>query len=164
LLFDLLSADEELDRANVFDVELLAERLTGALGWLRGCHGTGSLPLALFGASTGAAAALWAAAEPGARIASIVSRGGRPDLASARLGEVTAPTLLIVGGKDHIVLELNHAAQARMRCETRLAVVPGASHLFEEPGALDDVARLATRWFRSHFATDANAATPRGGG
>jgi putative phosphoribosyl transferase len=110
------------------------------------------LPVGYFGASTGAAAALWAAAEPDVDIAAIVSRGGRPDLAAPRLEAVTAPTLLIVGGNDDVVLELNHQAHTRLRCENRLAVVPGASHLFEEPGTLQAAAALARDWFTSHLA------------
>ncbi|MGA7989113.1 MAG: phosphoribosyltransferase, partial [Candidatus Dormiibacterota bacterium] len=100
----------------------------------------------------GAAAALWAAAEPGAKVAAVVSRGGRPDLAASRLALVDAPTLLIVGGHDQIVLDLNRQAQARLHCETRISVVPGATHLFEEPGALEEVARLARDWFRDHLS------------
>jgi putative phosphoribosyl transferase len=150
LLIDLLTRDEELDRANVFDVELLGRRLVGATEWLR-THPAGvRSPIGYFGASTGAGAALWAAAEPGAGIAAVVSRGGRPDLAARRLGEVHAPTLFIVGGDDEVVLELNRAAQAQMQCETQLRVVLGATHLFEEPGALDRVANYARNWFLRH--------------
>jgi putative phosphoribosyl transferase len=149
LLFDLLTPVEALDRANVFDTVLLADRLVGATHWLREQPETAGLPIGYFGASTGAAAALWAAAELG-DIAAVVSRGGRPDLAGPSLTEVTAPTLLIVGGRDEIVLDLNRHAQQRMRCETRLEVVPGAGHLFEQPGALDAVADLAAKWFVSH--------------
>jgi len=155
LLFDLLTPLEEVDRANVFDVELLAGRLEQATDWLRHRAGVESLPVGYFGASTGAAAALWAASEPGAEVAAIVSRGGRPDLADHRLGAVRAPTLLIVGGLDQLVLELNREAQAQLRCESRLAVVPGATHLFEEPGTLRAVAELARDWFSSHLATHA---------
>lgn len=152
LLFDLLTEEEETDRANVFDTGLLARRLTDATGWLRGRPETQGLAVGYFGASTGAAAALWAAAEPGARIAAVVSRGGRPDLAGPRLPAVNAPTLLIVGGHDELVLDLNRDAQARLRCESRLAVVPGATHLFEEPGALEKVTDLARDWFTDHMA------------
>ncbi|MGV9993851.1 phosphoribosyltransferase family protein [Streptomyces sp. NPDC003374] len=152
LLFDLLTEDEARDRSNVFDTVLLAARLTGATDWLREQPGTGSLAVGYFGASTGAAAALWAAAEPDARIAAVVSRGGRPDLAGPRLAAVTAPTLLIVGGADPVVLDLNRRAQAELRCENRLEVVPGATHLFEEPGALDTVTALARDWFTDHMA------------
>ncbi|WP_037673801.1 phosphoribosyltransferase [Streptomyces griseus] len=152
LLFDLLTEEEEVDRANVFDTVLLARRLADATRWLRGQPGTEGLPVGYFGASTGAAAALGAAAEPGARIAAIVSRGGRPDLAGPRLPEVTAPTLLVVGGRDQQVLEVNQQAQTRLRCENRLAVVPGATHLFAEPGALEQVMELARDWFTDHMA------------
>ncbi len=151
LLFDLLTADEELDRANVFDIPLLAARLVAATAWLGRQPETAELPLGLFGASTGAAAALIAAADLGPRIGAVVSRGGRPDLAAERLGEVTAPTLLIVGGHDIEVLELNRRAQRRLRCENDLEVVPGATHLFEEPGALETVSALAIDWFRGHL-------------
>ena len=152
LLFDLLTEDEETERANVFDTDLLARRLADATGWLRGQPEAEELAVGYFGASTGAAAALWAAAEPDARIAAVVSRGGRPDLAGPRLPAVTAPTLLIVGGHDRLVLDLNRDAQARLRCENRLAVVPGATHLFEEPGALEQVTELARDWFTDHMA------------
>jgi len=151
LLFDLLTPEEETDRANVFDIGLLARRLTGVTGWLRAQPGTAGLPVGYFGASTGAAATLWAAAEPGAGIAAVVSRGGRPDLAGPRLGSVRAPTLLIVGGRDDVVLGLNRQAQAGLRCENHLAVVPGATHLFEEPGTLAAAAGLARDWFAGHL-------------
>ncbi len=153
LLFDLLTPDEELHRANVFDIALLAGRLTDATGWLRGQPATQSLPVGYFGASTGAAAALWAAADEGDGIAAVVSRGGRPDLAGSRLGLVRAPTLLIVGGRDQLVLDLNRQAQAELRCENDLAVVPGATHLFEEPGALVAAAELARDWFARHLTS-----------
>ncbi len=158
LLFDLLTMDEERQRANVFDVDLLGARLTSVIAWLRRDPALARLPVGLFGASTGAAAALWTAAEPDAGISAIVSRGGRPDLAAERLPLVTAPTLLIVGGNDAVVLRLNEEAAQRMRCEHEISVVPGATHLFEEPGALDAVARLATKWFVSHFARAENVA------
>ena len=151
LLFDLLTVDEEVVRSNVFDVALLAERLTAATVWLRSQPYVPALPVGYFGASTGAGAALWAAAEPGADVAAVVSRGGRPDLAAGRLHRVAAPTLLIVGGLDDVVLELNREAQAELRCESHLSVVPGATHLFEEPGALEAVAELAGEWFTSHL-------------
>jgi putative phosphoribosyl transferase len=154
LLFDLLTSAEEDDRANVFDVGMLAGRLVEATRWLteEGVEGAG-LPVGYFGASTGAAAALWAAAEPGGvPISAVVSRGGRPDLAGERLRVVTAPTLLIVGGRDAMVLELNGTAQAVLGGESRLAVVPGATHLFEEPGALSEVSELARDWFLTHLA------------
>ncbi|MFJ8200376.1 phosphoribosyltransferase family protein [Streptomyces sp. NPDC096152] len=152
LLFDLLTEAEERDRANVFDIDLLAERLVGATAWLREEPDVEGLAVGYFGASTGAAAALWAAAEPDARPAAVVSRGGRPDLAGPRLSAVTAPTLLIVGSADLTVLELNRQAQALLRCENRLAVVPGATHLFEEPGTLEAVTELARDWFTDHMA------------
>ena len=152
LLFDLLTQGEEADRANVFDIGLLARRLIDATRWLRAQPGAAGLPVGYFGASTGAAAALWAAAEPGIAIAAVVSRGGRPDLAGSRLGYVRAPTLLIVGGRDDVVLGLNRDAQAGLRCENQLAVVPGATHLFEEPGTLAAAAGLARDWFAGHLA------------
>ncbi|ARP69445.1 phosphoribosyl transferase [Streptomyces pluripotens] len=152
LLFDLLTEEEEGDRTNVFDIGLLAGRLTDATRWLREEPEVEGLAVGYFGASTGAAAALWAAAEPSTRPAAVVSRGGRPDLAGPRLPAVTAPTLLIVGGADPMVLDLNREAQARLRCENRLAVVPGATHLFEEPGTLDAVTELARDWFTDHLA------------
>lgn len=147
LLFDLLTEAEAADRANVFDTPLLAHRLRQADHWLTGRFGAGALSTGYFGASTGAAAALWAAAEPDSRVAAIVSRGGRPDLADERLPDVTAPTLLIVGGADPLVLDLNERAQRRLRCEHRLVTVPGAGHLFEEPGTLERVGELAAAWF-----------------
>lgn len=152
LLFDLLTEEEADDRANVFDTPLLAARLTGAITWLRGDPRTAHLAVGAFGASTGAAAALWAAAEPDAALAAVVSRGGRPDLAGERLADVRAPTLLIVGGADRTVLDLNRQAQARLTCENRLEIVPGATHLFEEPGALEQVTGLARDWFTDHMA------------
>jgi putative phosphoribosyl transferase len=152
LLFDLLSPEEERDRENVFDVELLARRLLAATRWLRRQPDTARLALGYFGASTGSAAALLAAAKLGTGVRAVVSRGGRPDLAEARLGEVLAPVLLIVGEADTQVLELNQRAQVRLRCESELDVVARATHLFEEPGALQEVARLATRWFELHLA------------
>jgi putative phosphoribosyl transferase len=152
LLFDLLTPREEHDRANVFDIDLLARRLVDATAWLRTQPGTAGLPVGYFGASTGAAAALWAATEPDADISAVVSRGGRPDLAAPRLAQVDAPTLLIVGGHDDVVLDLNHRAQAQLRCESQLAVVPGATHLFEEPGTLQAAAELARDWFTGHLS------------
>lgn len=153
LLFDLLTPAEEADRANVFDIGTLAGRLVDATAWVQRRD---PVPVGVFGASTGAAAALRAAAavgtERGAGIGAVVSRGGRPDLAGDRLGDVRAPTLLIVGGDDTRVLELNRQAQAELRCENRLDVVAGATHLFEEPGTLDEVAELAREWFTGHLA------------
>ncbi|MFG1696771.1 dienelactone hydrolase family protein [Nonomuraea sp. NPDC049309] len=151
LLFDLLTPEEEFDRANVFDIELLAGRLLERTARVREQPETAGLPIGYFGASTGAAAALWAAAEPGNEVAAIVSRGGRPDLAGDRLAAVRAPTLLIVGGRDPVVVALNKEAQRRLRAENRIVVVPGATHLFEEPGALDAVADHAREWFVTHF-------------
>ncbi|GAA1009249.1 phosphoribosyltransferase family protein [Streptomyces thermogriseus] len=152
LLFDLLTEDEARDRAHVFDIALLAGRLADATSWLRAQPAAEGLAVGYFGASTGAAAALWAAAEPDARVAAVVSRGGRPDLAGPRLPAVTAPTLLIVGGADLMVLGLNRQAQSRLHCENRLVTVPGATHLFEEPGALERVTELARDWFTDHMA------------
>jgi putative phosphoribosyl transferase len=152
LLFDLLTPEEEVDRANVFDIGLLAGRLVQVTGWLRAQPRAAQAAIGYFGASTGAAAALRAAAEPGAGITAVVSRGGRPDLARPRLAAVTAPSLLIVGGHDEVVLDLNRRAQAELRCENDLAVVPGATHLFEEPGTLDAAAGLARDWFISRLA------------
>jgi predicted phosphoribosyltransferase/dienelactone hydrolase len=151
LLFDLLTPSEELHRANVFDIALLAGRLTAVTEWLRGQPLAAGAAIGYFGASTGAAAALWAAAEPAADIAAVVSRGGRPDLAGRRLAAVSAPTLLIVGGLDTAVLDLNRRAQADLRCDHDLAIVPGATHLFEEPGTLDAAAALARDWFVRHM-------------
>ncbi|WP_309055568.1 alpha/beta family hydrolase [Streptomyces sp.] len=155
LLFDLLTEEEAADRRLVFDPPMLAGRLSRATEWLAAEPAALGLPLGWFGASTGAAAALWAAAEPGvgagARPVAIVSRGGRPDLAHERLARVDVPTLLVVGGRDTLVLDLNRTARTMLRCENRLEVVPGATHLFEEPGALEEVAELATSWFTGHF-------------
>jgi len=151
LLFDLLTGEEARDRANVFDIELLAGRLGDATDWLRTRAEVTELPVGYFGASTGAAAALWAAAARGESVTAVVSRGGRPDLAGSRLAEVTAPTLLVVGGNDPEVLELNRHAQTELRCETDLVVVPGATHLFEEPGALEAVTDAARDWFVRHL-------------
>ena len=152
LLFDLLTSAEAEDRANVFDIELLSRRLIGATSWLHDGGRPADTPIGYFGASTGAAAALGAAAELGGTIAAVVSRGGRPDLAEPKLGAVLAPTLLIVGGDDTFVLELNRAALRHLGCVSDLAIVPGATHLFEEPGALDEVARLTSDWFSRQFA------------
>ncbi len=150
LLFDLLTPAEERDRTNVFDIRLLGGRLVKVTDWLRTLPEASDVPISYFGASTGAAAALWAAAEPTARIAAVVSRGGRPDLAGARLSDVPSPTLLIVGGLDRVVEDLNRQAQARLRCESSLVIVPGATHLFEEADTLEKVAALACDWFLSH--------------
>ncbi|MDQ4045983.1 MAG: dienelactone hydrolase family protein, partial [Actinomycetota bacterium] len=147
LLLDLLSAAEERDRSNVFNIELLAYRLNAAKNWLHSRPETAASTVGYFGASTGAGAALWAAAEQGEGIGAVVSRGGRPDLAGDRLALVRAPTLLIVGSADHKVLELNRQAQALLRCPNRLEVVKGATHLFEEHGTLEEAAVLARDWF-----------------
>lgn len=151
LLLDLLSPEEELNRANVFDIELLASRLTTTTRWLATRPDAASCRVGYFGASTGAGAALWAASEPGSDISAIVSRGGRPDLAKERLARVKAPTLLIIGGSDAVVLDLNQRAQMLLRCPNHLAVVQGATHLFDEPGALAEVALLATEWFTQYL-------------
>ncbi|MEX1106952.1 MAG: phosphoribosyltransferase family protein [Ilumatobacteraceae bacterium] len=151
LLFDLLTDDEENNRANVFDIELLARRLIDTTRWLRTRRDAAALRVGYFGASTGAAAALWAAAEPGSNIAAVVSRGGRPDLAAARLPAVTSPTLLIVGGADHAVLGFNRTARALLGCEVAVLVVPHATHLFEEPGTLTVAAEAARDWFLDHL-------------
>ena len=152
LLFDLLTEDEAADRDNVFDIPLLAERLVAATRWAQHDADLGALSVGYFGSSTGAAAALLAAAELGGDVRAVVSRGGRPDLAGPRLGEVTAPTLLIVGGADSVVVGLNEQALAELRCPKDLVLVPHATHLFEEPGALEQVAGHATRWFAAHLA------------
>ena len=156
LLLDLLTEAEERDRANVFDIELLGARLAAATNWAQTRPELASLPIGYFGASTGAAAALWAAAELGPRIAAVVSRGGRPDLAGERLAAVTAPTLLIVGGRDETVLELNREALGLLEAPSALMVVPGATHLFEEPGALDEVSSLAGEWFKRYVDSAAD--------
>jgi putative phosphoribosyl transferase len=159
LLIDLLTPEEEaidLQTANLrFDIALLAERLVHATDWHTQCPDTRHLPIGYFGASTGAAAALVAAAERPQVVGAIVSRGGRPDLAGPASARVRAPTLLIVGGNDVQVIQLNQAALARLRCEKKLVIVPGATHLFEEPGALEDVARLARVWFQRYLTPTA---------
>ena len=151
LLFDLLTVEEAHDRRNVFDIELLARRLLMATAWIRQDAETHGLPIGYFGASTGAAAALVAEAAREGPIAAIVSRGGRPDLAGRALSAVEAPTLLIVGGDDVEVLALNRAALVELRCAKKLVVVPGATHLFEEPGTLKAVVEHASDWFSAHF-------------
>jgi pimeloyl-ACP methyl ester carboxylesterase len=147
LLFDLLTQREDAVYETRFNIDLLAQRLAAATAWMTAQPVAASLGVGYFGASTGAAAALIAAAELGPSIGAVVSRGGRPDLAEAALDRVTAPTLLIVGGLDDVVIDLNRQAYAGLRCEKRLVIVPGATHLFEEPGTLDEVARLAAEWF-----------------
>jgi putative phosphoribosyl transferase len=151
LLFDLLTEAEAADREHVFDIELLATRLRGGARWVRRRAELTDVPVALFGASTGAAAALVAAASLHNELAAIVSRGGRPDLAGEALEKVTVPTLLIVGGEDRQVLELNREARTRLAGRSALEVVPGAGHLFEEPGALERVAELAVGWITDHL-------------
>lgn len=158
LLMDLLTPQEACVRRLVFDIPLLASRLSVASAWLRECPHTAALPLGYFGASTGAGAALLAAAEQGERVQAVVSRGGRPDLAGPALARVLAPTLLVVGALDLPVIELNLEAMEALRCRKQLAVVPGAGHLFEEPGTLDEMTRLATGWFTAHLGVPAIAA------
>ncbi len=153
LLIDLLTIEEERHRANVFDIVLLAQRLAAATHWVREQPDLERLALGYFGASTGAGAALWAAADLGERVSAVVSRGGRPDLAAPRLGHVRAATLLIVGGLDTVVIQLNREALAALRCEAHIEIVPGATHLFEEAGALEAVQRLAADWFARHLTT-----------
>jgi putative phosphoribosyl transferase len=154
LLLDLLSPGEERLRSNVFDIELLAGRLAAATAWLRTRPEAAACRVGYFGASTGAGAALWAAAADPGSVDAVVSRGGRPDLALERLGAVTAPTLLIVGGEDVAVLEANRRALAALGPSSRLAVVDGAGHLFEEPGTLAEAAVLARDWFVRHLLVD----------
>jgi len=151
LLVDLLEEWESQDRSKVFDIGLLAERLLSATGWLQADPETADLAIGYFGASTGAAAALEAAARGGYEIKAIVSRGGRPDLAMDYLPRVTAPTLLIVGGNDWPVIPLNEEALQRLPAVKEMVIVPGASHLFEEPGTLEEVARLAREWFSKYL-------------
>lgn len=152
LLFDLLTEAEADNVDRVFDIDLLATRVAEALAWVGQRSDLAGLPVGLFGASTGAAAALSAAARLPGLVACVVSRGGRPDLAWRQLAKVNAPTLLIVGSKDRGVLDLNRSALALLNCKKRLEVVPGATHLFEEPGALDAAAQLAGEWFEQHLA------------
>jgi pimeloyl-ACP methyl ester carboxylesterase len=152
LLIDLLTPDEELDRANVFNIPLLADRLASATDWAERAARTASLAIGYFGASTGGGAALRAAARANGRVRAVVSRGGRPDLAgSDALARVRAPTLLLVGSRDLPVIELNREAMRHMRCEVSLVIVPGASHLFEEAGTLDQVIAHARAWFLDHL-------------
>ena len=150
LLFDLLTQEEALDRENVFNIPFLAHRLVGATEWIRSQKSIENLPIGYFGASTGGAAALWAAADLGDEIAAIVSRGGRPDLAIPRLKEVKAPTLLIVGGHDEAVIEMNQVA-LEFLSHGIFQIIPGASHLFEEPGTLEAVAEVSKKWFTRFF-------------
>jgi putative phosphoribosyl transferase len=159
LLFDLLTQEEETvdlrTREHRFNIHLLAERLVHATRWAKQQEETRDLRIGYFGSSTGGAAALVAAAEAPQDIGAVVPRGGRPDLAGEALPKVQAPTLLIVGGNDDIVIELNEQARDRMRCKVKLEIVPGATHLFEEPGALEKVAQLASDWFLLHAAGSA---------
>lgn len=155
LLLDLLTPEEERDRRNVFDIDLLASRLITATRWIEEQHKTQGLPIGYFGSSTGGGAALLAAAQMGGAISAVVSRGGRPDLAMDALVDVQAPTLLIVGGADTEVLALNRKAQAELKAPSELAVIPGAGHLFEEHGALDQVIDHARAWFVNHFVRHA---------
>ena len=156
LLFDLLTPEEEsvdlYTREHRFNIGLLAERLVHATKWAKQQKQTADLRIGYFGSSTGGGAALVAAAELPNEIGAVVSRGGRPDLAGDALPKVKAPTLLIVGGEDHVVIELNEQARAQMKCECKIEIVPGATHLFEEPGALEHVAKLASDWFLLHAA------------
>jgi pimeloyl-ACP methyl ester carboxylesterase len=158
LLLDLLTPDEEardaITREQRFDIGLLSGRVATAVDWAGTHVRTKELPIGLFGASTGAAAALVAAALRPDRVGAVVSRGGRPDLAGAMLGRVRAPTLLIVGGFDDVVIDLNRRALAQLNCSKRLSIVPGATHLFEEPGTLDQVCRLAEAWFEQHLGRE----------
>ena len=155
LLFDLLTASEEMEdeitRAHRFNIELLADRLVAATKWLLGQPNHARMNIGYFGSSTGGGAALGAAAFLGPKIGAVVSRGGRPDLAGAALPRVKSPTLLIVGGHDHVVLDLNNDALGRLKCEKELRVIPGATHLFDEPGTLEQVAEIAAEWFASHL-------------
>jgi dienelactone hydrolase len=164
LLLDLLTREEEavdLRTAHLrFDIGRLAERLVAATDWLGQQEATRDLRIGYFGASTGGGAALVAAAERPQVVGAVVSRGGRPDLAGAALSSVRAPTLLIVGGDDHAVIRMNEAALVELRCDKRLEIVPGATHLFEEPGALEQVARLASTWFGMHLAPATAPAAP----
>lgn len=152
LLMDLLTLQEAQVEQTRFDIPLLSARLASALDWLRHADATNALPVGLFGASTGAAAALRVAAERGAEIGAVVSRGGRPDLAGRQaLAKVSAPTLLIVGGRDDVVIELNQMSFSALHCERRLEIVPDAGHLFEEQGKLEAVAKLSAAWFLRHL-------------
>jgi len=151
LLIDLLTPDEADDRRKVFDIDLLADRVLLAKAWLEQDTRTKGLGIGYFGASTGAGAALQAAARDPSSVRAVVSRGGRPDLAEPYLPSVTTPALLIIGGDDEPVIEMNRAAYRLLACPKRLVIVPGASHLFEEPGTLEEVAEQALIWFRQHF-------------
>lgn len=160
LLFDLLTTDEESNRANVFDIGLLAGRLVDVTIWLAGQPDTATLPVGYFGASTGAGAALVAATDPRVKVGAVVSRGGRPDLAGVSLRDLHAPTLLLVGGRDEVVLRLNRQAQAAIPGDCQLVVIPGATHVFEEPGTLEQVAVLARQWFVHHLSGSTSDVRP----
>jgi len=162
LLPDLLTVEEDLDRRNAFDVDLLTERLLATTRWLQRCSPSEPVPIGYFGISTGAAAALRAASSLRYEIASVVCRGGRPEMAGAALGLVTAPTLLIVGGADRTVLALNEEAADQLHCPHELAVVPGATHLFRELGALEQVGELAADWFTRTIAHNLPARSAAG--
>ncbi len=165
LLFDLLTPGEASDRTNVFDIDRLADRVLDATSWLAGRRELSGLPVGYFGASTGAAAALVAAAKLGDQVSAVVSRGGRPDLAGDALCRVTAPTLLLVGSRDGEVLRLNHQAREKIKSPSELKVIEGASHLFEEPGTLEQVAEAARAWFVQHFtARTGQGDAPQGEG
>lgn len=152
LLMDLLTPEEDMDDETRFDIPLLTRRLLAATDWLQTQYRLNQLPIGYFGASTGAAAALQAAAEPGNKISAVVSRGGRPDMAGAdALSRVNAPTLLLIGGLDDIVIELNQEAFSHMHCTKHISIIPGASHMFEEPGTLEKVAKLASDWFKHYL-------------
>ena len=159
LLMDLLTGEEDMDYNTRFDIELLSERLAAATLWLAKEKKTRGLNIGYFGASTGAAAALQASVSGATPIGAVVSRGGRPDLADEYLDRVAAPTLLIVGGYDDVVIELNRKAYAKIRCVKEMVIVPGATHLFEEPGTLEEVARLAADWFRKYLAKKGDCAS-----
>lgn len=159
LLFDLLTAAESADRRNVFDIPLLARRVGEAIAWARADARTFALPIGPFGASTGAGAAIAAAAAHAGNVDAIVSRGGRPDLAGDALEQVEAGVLLVVGSEDREVIQLNRMAQRLMHCETKLVIVPGAGHLFEEPGTLDAALNAAGDWFATHIGEDHHAPT-----
>lgn len=152
LLMDLLTPEEDMDDETRFDIPLLTRRLLASTDWLQTQHRLNQLPIGYFGASTGAAAALHAAVAPGNEISAVVSRGGRPDMAGAdALSRVNAPTLLLIGGLDDIVIELNQEAFSHMHCTKHISIIPGASHLFEEPGTLEKVAKLASDWFKHYL-------------
>jgi dienelactone hydrolase len=160
-LFDLLTEEEDKTYETRFDIDLLTERLVAATHWLMREPETQMLAIGYFGSSTGAAAALQAAAHLGPMIGAVVSRGGRPDLASRILPQVQAPTLLIVGGNDLLVIDLNQEAYDQLKSKKELAIIPGATHLFEEPGALEEVARLAAHWFNRHLSPGGASKTPK---